>query len=242
MPTQARSNSSRVLELEHATKAFAGVHALEDVSTRAPRRRGTRARGRERGRQVDARQDPRAASTSPTLARCSSTARRSCWPGPAEARDTGIAVIYQEPTLFPDLYRGRERLHRPPAAQARTANRPRGRCTPQVTEIFERLGVRLDPDRIARGLSIAEQQLVEIAKALSLEAKCRDHGRADRRAVRRSRSSGCSAWSRRCARTAPPCCSSRTVSDEVFDFCQRVTVLRDGRLVLSQAARGTESG
>ena len=39
-----------------------------------------------------------------------------------------------------------------------------------VTGIFERLGVRLDPERIARGLSIAEQQLVEIAKALSHEA------------------------------------------------------------------------
>ena len=39
----------------------------------------------------------------------------------------------------------------------------------QAEAIFKRLGVRLDPDRIARGLSIAEQQLVEIAKALSLE-------------------------------------------------------------------------
>ena len=41
----------------------------------------------------------------------------------------------------------------------------------QAEAIFERLGVRLDPDRIARGLSIAEQQLVEIAKALSLDAR-----------------------------------------------------------------------
>jgi len=41
----------------------------------------------------------------------------------------------------------------------------------RVSAIFERLGVRIDPDRVARGLSIAEQQLVEIAKALSLEAK-----------------------------------------------------------------------
>ena len=41
----------------------------------------------------------------------------------------------------------------------------------EAAQIFERLGVQLDPARIARGLSIAEQQIVEIAKALSLEAK-----------------------------------------------------------------------
>ena len=37
--------------------------------------------------------------------------------------------------------------------------------------MFSRLGVKLDPERIARGLSIAEQQLVEIAKALTQEAR-----------------------------------------------------------------------
>jgi len=37
-------------------------------------------------------------------------------------------------------------------------------------QLFDRLGVHLDPDRPARGLSIADQQLVEIAKTLSFEA------------------------------------------------------------------------
>jgi len=37
--------------------------------------------------------------------------------------------------------------------------------------VFERLGVKLDPDRLARGLSIADQQLVEIAKALTTNAR-----------------------------------------------------------------------
>ena len=79
-------------------------------------------------------------------------------------------MIYQEPTLFPDLsvaenvFIGRQPLRRGRRIDHRAMERT-------VTEIFERLGVRLDPDRIARGLSIAEQQLVEIAKALSHEAK-----------------------------------------------------------------------
>ena len=36
---------------------------------------------------------------------------------------------------------------------------------------MKRLGVELDPDRPARGLSIADQQIVEIAKALSFDAR-----------------------------------------------------------------------
>ena len=93
--------------------------------------------------------------------------------GPAAAQAAGIAVIYQEPTLFPDLsvaeniFMGRQPLRSPSldAASTRAAMRRR------AVDLFARLGVRLDPDRPARGLSIADQQLVEIAKALSFEAR-----------------------------------------------------------------------
>src|SRR6201999_3063050 len=89
--------------------------------------------------------------------------------GPADARAAGIAVIYQEPTLFPDLsvaeniFMGRQPLRGLPRIDT-AAMRQR------AAELFARLGVPLDPDRPARGLSIADQQLVEIAKALSFEA------------------------------------------------------------------------
>ena len=45
------------------------------------------------------------------------------------------------------------------------------RCTGSVQELLDRLGVRLDPERPVRGLSIADQQIVEIAKALSFDAR-----------------------------------------------------------------------
>ena len=90
--------------------------------------------------------------------------------GPADARDAGIAIIYQEPILFPDLtVEENIFIGRQPLAAGRRIDRREMRK--QVAEVFERLGVRLDPARIARGLSIAEQQIVEIAKALSLDAK-----------------------------------------------------------------------
>src|SRR5262249_43095076 len=90
--------------------------------------------------------------------------------GPASAREAGIAVIYQEPTLFPDLsvaeniFMGRQ--PRLPASRLRSIDRRA--MAEQANRLFARLGVRLDPSAPARGLSIADQQMVEIAKALSL--------------------------------------------------------------------------
>jgi len=90
--------------------------------------------------------------------------------GPADARDAGIAVIYQEPTLFPDLSIAENIF------MGRQPRRALGRIDHKATRaataaLMERLGVELDPERPARGLSIADQQIVEIAKALSFDAR-----------------------------------------------------------------------
>ena len=156
--------------------------------------------------------------------------------GPAGARDAGIAVIYQEPTLFPDLsvaeniFMGRQ-----PLVAGRRIDRRRMLAT--AAALFGRLGVRLDPGRICRGLSIADQQLVEIAKALSLEARVivMDEPTAALSAaevarlfevVRTLRAGG----------SAVLFISHRL--EEVFEICQRVTVMRDGRHVLTSELDG----
>ncbi len=87
---------------------------------------------------------------------------------PQASIDQGIAVIYQEPSLFLDLslaenvFIGRQpkkgKIIDWKFAQAEAAR------------LFTELGVELDPKRLARGLSIADQQVVEIAKALSMNA------------------------------------------------------------------------
>src|SRR3954464_7547387 len=88
----------------------------------------------------------------------------------AESKNAGVAVIYQEPTLFPDLsvteniFMGRQ-----PLTSGRRIDR--GGLADRCRALFERLGVHMDPDRPARGLSIADQQMVEIAKALSFDAR-----------------------------------------------------------------------
>jgi rhamnose transport system ATP-binding protein len=88
----------------------------------------------------------------------------------ADARDAGVAVIFQEPTLFPDLSVAENVVmgRHPLQAMRRIDRRAMRR---EVAGLLERLGVRLDPDRPVRGLSIADQQIVEIAKALSYDAR-----------------------------------------------------------------------
>jgi rhamnose transport system ATP-binding protein len=151
--------------------------------------------------------------------------------GPAAAYAAGIAVIYQEPTLFPDLtvaeniFMGRQ-----PLRSARRIDYRRMRA--QATELFQRLGVRVDPARMCRGLSIADQQLVEIAKALSLNARIivMDEPTAALSAAEVSRLFDV-VTALRGAGAAVLFISHRL--EEVFEICQRVTVMRDGREVLT---------
>ncbi|CAM2195250.1 Ribose import ATP-binding protein RbsA [Paraburkholderia kururiensis] len=88
---------------------------------------------------------------------------------PGEARDAGIAVIYQEPTLFFDLsiaeniYMGRQPVDRFGRIDYGAMHR-------EVDALLASLGVELTAEQLVRGLSIADQQVVEIAKALSLNA------------------------------------------------------------------------
>lgn len=88
---------------------------------------------------------------------------------PLSSVAAGIAIIYQEFNLIPGLsvreniFLGRE------ISRATIINR---RAEQQRVEaLFARLGVRIDPAALCRDLSIAEQQSVEIAKAMSLDAR-----------------------------------------------------------------------
>jgi rhamnose transport system ATP-binding protein len=149
--------------------------------------------------------------------------------GPAAARDAGVAIIYQEPTLFPDLsvaeniYMGRQ-----PLGAARRIDR--GAMNRAAAGVFRQLGVVLDPARPARGLSVADQQIVEIAKALSLEARVlvMDEPTAALTAVEVDRLFKVMETLRR--RGAAVLFISHRL-EEVFASCQRVTIMRDGRFV-----------
>jgi rhamnose transport system ATP-binding protein len=88
---------------------------------------------------------------------------------PAHARALGIAAIYQQPALFPDLTVAENiGLANGGAGRWRRVNWIRRRA--HAVRVLEQVGARIRPDTLARDLSMPEQQLVEIAKAVDANA------------------------------------------------------------------------
>ncbi len=99
-------------------------------------------------------------------------------------------------------------------------------------EVFAQLGVHLDPSRPARGLSVADQQIVEIAKALSFDARVlvMDEPTAALTTVEVLRLFAVIETLR--SQGAAVLFISHRL-EEVYACCQRVTIMRDGRFVRS---------
>jgi rhamnose transport system ATP-binding protein len=145
------------------------------------------------------------------------------------AQAHGIAAILQEPMIFPDLNVAENIFigHRDRGALVRW-----GQMYREAEDILARLDIRLDVRSPARGLTLAAQQTVEIAKAISLQVRVliMDEPTASLSAhevnqlfklTRALRDQGVSILF----------ISHRM--EEVFEIADRVTVLRDGRLISS---------
>src|SRR5438093_3239995 len=231
----AVTDQAPLLSLEHASKSFGAIHALDDVSIDLL------------GGEVHALVGENGAGKStlvkilagvhlPDTGTLRVNGQDTMLQGPAAARDAGIAIIYQEPVQFPDLTVAENIfIGRQPLRSGRRIDS--GAMNAEAAASFQRLGVPLDPGRIARGLSIAEQQIVEIAKALSLDARVivMDEPTAALSAVEVERLFRV-IEGLRAAGAAVLFISHRL--EEVFGLCQRVTVLRDGRHVVSREVAG----
>jgi rhamnose transport system ATP-binding protein len=89
---------------------------------------------------------------------------------PRAARALGIAAIYQQPALFPELTVAENIAlgSQPVAALWRIDWRKRRR---RAAELLARVGAEIDPDADAAELTMPQQQLVEIARALGADAR-----------------------------------------------------------------------
>jgi len=89
---------------------------------------------------------------------------------PAIARALGIAVIYQQPALFPHLTVAENiALALEPVGNWRKVDWPARER--RAKELITRAGAAIQPDRLVATLSMPEQQVVKIAKAIGAEAK-----------------------------------------------------------------------
>ncbi|HEY5454229.1 MAG TPA: sugar ABC transporter ATP-binding protein [Acidothermaceae bacterium] len=217
-----------LLELVHATKSFGAVKALEDGSVRLHAGEAHALVG-ENGAGKSTLVKILAGVHHPDSGELLIGGVRTTLNGPAASRAAGVSIIYQEPTLFPDLsiaeniFVGRQILGRGRQID-RAAMRRRADAA------FARLGVALDPNRLARGLSVADQQIVEIAKAISFNARVivMDEPTAALSSVEVDRLFAV-VRALRADNTAVLFISHRL--EEVFAICQRVTIMRDGRFV-----------
>ena len=89
---------------------------------------------------------------------------------PRDAQARGISTIYQEFNLVPHLsaaaniFLGREPTRLPGVVDRR-------RLEADTRRLLESLGTQIDPGMRVAQLSVAEQQMIEVAKALSLDAR-----------------------------------------------------------------------
>jgi inositol transport system ATP-binding protein len=147
---------------------------------------------------------------------------------PQDAQALGIATIYQELNLLPNLsvaenvFIGRE-----PGGRIFLDWR---RLARQTREATARVGLEIDPMAIVCDLSVAEQQMVEIARALSQNARLiiMDEPTS---ALSETEVETLFALARELRAAGLGIIFVTHRLDEVIRICDRATVLRDGRLV-----------
>ncbi|MBH55659.1 MAG: D-xylose ABC transporter ATP-binding protein [Planctomycetaceae bacterium] len=88
---------------------------------------------------------------------------------PTSSQDAGVGIIFQEFNLIPaltareNIFLGQENSALSWIATSQERETARS--------LFERIGVQVDPSALCRDLTVAQQQVVEIAKALALKAR-----------------------------------------------------------------------
>ncbi|MEO9338406.1 sugar ABC transporter ATP-binding protein [Mesorhizobium sp. SB112] len=148
---------------------------------------------------------------------------------PAAAIDAGLSVIYQDFSLFPNLLVAENIAFLRSVARGDRWHR-RGNDTRLATDTLARMGVDIDPSMPVEFLPVASKQLVAIARALANDARIivmdepttaltRSEVRRLQGIIEALKKDG----------VAFLFVSHKT--EEIFAFCDTITVLRDGRVV-----------
>lgn len=151
------------------------------------------------------------------------------WSGPSDARRRGVATIHQEFSLVRTLSVAENIALGDRAVKGRKIMSWSGMVR-DSQRVLEQLGVHLDPMRVVGSLSVAEQQYVEIAKALTVEGNLLilDEPTA---ALSLEEAAKLRALVRRMARDGRAVLYISHRMEELSGFADTTTVLRDGRVV-----------
>jgi len=148
---------------------------------------------------------------------------------PRHAQQLGISIIYQELNLVPHLSAGENIfLGREPMLAAGVIDRKT--LFEKSRQILGDLGVRIDVRQPVKQLGVAQQQMVEVAKALSLDAKILIMDEPTSALTQREINELFTTIRRLKSKGVSIIYISHRL-EELFEVGDRVTVLRDGKLV-----------
>jgi ribose transport system ATP-binding protein len=232
---ESRSVGDVVLRADHVSKRFGGIAALTDVHFDL-RRGEIHALMGENGAGKSTLMKILSGVHSDYQGTIAVNGEIASFAGVRDAEQAGIAIIHQELNLVPQLtvaeniFLGRERVRAGLFVDRRASNTA-------ARELLARLGIELEPEARVNSLRVGEQQLVEIAKALSKSARTliMDEPTSALSPVE------CQRLFRIIRQMADDGVAIVYIShriDEVMRLADRVTVFRDGRHVFTRDMRG----
>ena len=226
-----------ILRLGHITKSFPGVKALSDIHLEIARGEIHALLG-ENGAGKSTLMKILCGIHRPDTGTIEIDGAARHFASYHDAVAAGIGIVFQEFSLIPhldavdNLFLGRE-------LRTRWGVRDRSRMRRTAAGIFARLGVSIDLDAPLRTLSVAQQQFVEIGKALSLDARILilDEPTATLTPAEAER---LFAIMRELKRQGVAMIFISHPLDEIFAVCDRITVLRDGQYVATTDVARTD--
>ncbi|WP_413227402.1 sugar ABC transporter ATP-binding protein [Burkholderia sp. AU39826] len=226
-----------ILRLSHITKSFPGVKALSDIHLEIARGEIHALLG-ENGAGKSTLMKILCGIHQPDAGTIEIDGSARHFADYHDAVAAGVGIVFQEFSLIPhldavdNLFLGRE-------LRNRWGARDRKRMRAAAAAIFARLGVAIDLDAPIRALSVAQQQFVEIGKALSLDARILilDEPTAT---LTPAEAEHLFAIMRELKRQGVAMIFISHHLDEIFAVCDRITVLRDGQYVATTEVARTD--
>ena len=227
--------SDVILKVSHLSKAFGSIQALRDVQFEL-RRGEIHALAGENGAGKSTLMNIIDGILQPDSGEISLDGRPVRISSPAAAQRLGIGLVHQEIALCPDITVA-ENIFMAATNASRSFLVDYAGLHRRAAEILSSLG-DIDPSALVRSLSISQQQLVEIAKALTLDCRVLilDEPTA---ALTEKEATVLFAIMHRLAEQGIAIIYISHRMAEIFGHCDRVSVFRDGQYVVTHRVAET---
>lgn len=219
---------SNIIEFENISKRFGGVQALEEVSFGIPQGEihalvGENGAGKSTLIRICGGVIP------PDAGRLLFRGKEHTFGSVHESRAAGISIVHQEIPICPHLsaaeniFLGRATPKRGRIIDWKAVNQ-------RTQALFDQLGVRINPAELASNLTIAQQQIVVIAQALSLESELLIMDEPTS-ALNREETEHLFGILRQLRARGISIIYVSHRLEEVFEIADRISALRDGRYI-----------